>query len=308
MNPTTSQPMAQPMTLPIQQPVAQPPLTDTHWRCLSHKRPYDHAQVHANLSSEANSAHAYYQSDWIELELAFHVLSPIPGLERATDDQIINHLHSIVDCINADYAGRAYNFDSARCSHPLFKQSSMLRQYSRQHGHLPARVSGITISNKGNAYQSKDDMWLDDHVWVYQQYLKLGCNTGIRFLHTGIKDHIQINLGIAEQLKQIKLSDPDFGTKIAKLVKEGKGSGQNSLGSAASPNCLNIWIVELPYSLLGYSTFPWDSRTEIRRRLCVQLRGRYALYGARRCRLSALQSIPHVYPRTSPQPGSAAHL
>ena len=89
----------------------------THWRCFSHNKYYPHEHVKPILSAAQMHPHC------IEIELAFHVLSPLPGLENASENELVNHLNAMVESVNADYSGQPYNFDSARTHHPLFKST-----------------------------------------------------------------------------------------------------------------------------------------------------------------------------------------
>ena len=164
---------------------------------------------------------------------------------------MVKHLHSLVQSVNADYSGRAYNFDSARTHHPLFRRSRGVELCRKKYGSdLPGRISELRTS-------SFDEDMNSDPVRVYQSYLSLCADTGIRFIHTGLHDYLLRDPGtqrdLATHLDRLKMNDPQFGDKAGALIK------RPPLGSPRSLGFLNIWIVELPHALLGYSTFPWDN-------------------------------------------------
>ena len=54
-----------------------------HYRCLSHNTSYKHSDVHPILQ-QSNILHE--RLDILTLEIVFHVLSPLPGLEKSSTD------------------------------------------------------------------------------------------------------------------------------------------------------------------------------------------------------------------------------
>ncbi len=219
-----------------------PQNANVHWRCFSRNENYNHDIVHPILNGIQLHDHC------IEIELAFHVLAPLAGLEKATNLEIAQHLSGMVESVNADYAGCAYNFDSARTHHPLFQKSDALRRCKAKYGHAPGKVSEVIID------VNDPDTPSSDCVLVYQNYLKLRVDTGIRFVHTGLKDQFRMSSGLGDKLRALKLEDPQFASKAGALIKTDQHGG-----SALVQGCLNVWIVDLPHDLLGFSTFPWEN-------------------------------------------------
>ncbi|AYV86795.1 MAG: zinc metalloprotease [Sylvanvirus sp.] len=220
-----------------------------HVRCLSHNHQYSHDNIQPLLH-----AAPHHDGD-IEFELVFHVLSPLPGLEQATSQEIENHLHGLVQSINSDFAGQAYNWDSGRTHQPLFKSSKLLAKFIKQYGaeQCPSRVSEIPTSELAASSNMSEHDLSSDPIWMYQTYLSLKADTGIRFIHTGLQDRIHPQSGVGDRLHVLKLNDPAFASKVGSLVKMSENGG-----STAILNVLNIWIVDLPHQLLGFSSFVWD--------------------------------------------------
>ena len=56
----------------------------SHLRCYSHNKRYKHEEVHPVLSQiDIN----HNDDSILEIEIVFHVLSPLPGLEKASHNE-----------------------------------------------------------------------------------------------------------------------------------------------------------------------------------------------------------------------------
>jgi hypothetical protein len=255
-------------------------------RCLGqnhHAIPHNHIQ--SSLRTVRHQGTPLQRHEILVIDVVFHVLSPLPGIPAHDTIAIQRQLSVIVANMNRDYARQCDNFDNAEIDCPLFKPCAQLangaanRTSGKQGGATSSknnqRRGGKRISDLFGAKASRES---DKHtsaaadvhvvnqraqketdpehlVSIYQEYLRRAADTQIRFVNRGEQNRISLHKHekLTELIERLDPDDPDVSTKLNNIIKVSSAGGSNRVDGKQ-----NIWIVQLPGSLLGYSTFPWE--------------------------------------------------
>ena len=249
-------------------------------RCLGqnhHAHPHTHIQ--SRLRTARNDGVPLGENQLMSIEIVFHVLSPLPGIERDDIDGIQMQLSNIVESMNRDYSMRCDNFNNANTNLPLFQHcrvvasassdpksdqrsaSAAAYKISRLTTGRAAALTATTTSSKAGAAASAATI---DLVELYNDYLGRAGDTRIRFTNDPAKNIILCNssgassshhhsTNFSKAIASFDPDDPDVSNKLNKVIKYSEAGGSDRV-----PNKLNIWTAQLPGTLLGYSSFPWE--------------------------------------------------